>query len=76
MTKLTPASGAPGATVTITGQNLLGAVGVAFNGTAAAIVSDTATKIVTTVPAGARTGTITVRTASGTATSSTTFRVT
>jgi hypothetical protein len=40
----TPASGAAGTTVTITGQNLPGATKVAFDGTPATIVSDTATR--------------------------------
>jgi hypothetical protein len=39
-------------------------------------LSDTATQIVTTVPAGATTGRITVTTTAGTATSSKTFTVT
>ncbi|HEY1919097.1 MAG TPA: IPT/TIG domain-containing protein [Streptosporangiaceae bacterium] len=73
--RFTPASGAAGANVTIVGQNLSGATSVAFDGTAATIVSDTATKIVATVPAGAATGPITVTTPVGTATSSNTFTV-
>jgi IPT/TIG domain len=72
----TPASGAAGTTVTITGQNLAGATAVAFGGTPAAIVSATATQIVTTVPAGAATGPITVTTPAGTATSHGSFTVT
>jgi hypothetical protein len=72
----TPASGAPGTTVTIPGQNLSGATKVAFNGTTATIVSDTAAEIVTKVPAGATTGHISVTTPAGTATSSATFTVT
>lgn len=72
----TPTSGGVGTTVTITGQNLAGATQVAFNGTTAGIVSDTATQIVTVVPAGAATGRITVKTAYGTATSPKSFTVT
>jgi IPT/TIG domain len=60
ITGVTPASGAAGTTVTLTGQNLAGATAVAFGGTPATIVSATATQIVTTVPAGAATGRITV----------------
>jgi streptogramin lyase len=69
-------SGAVGTTVTITGENLGHARKIAFNGTRAAIVSDTATQVVTTVPVGATTGPITVTTQAGTATSTTTFTVT
>jgi streptogramin lyase len=71
----TPASGAAGTTVTITGQNLSGATAVAFDGTTAVIVSDSATQIVTQVPSGAATGPIRVTTAAGTATSATSFTV-
>jgi streptogramin lyase len=71
----TPASGAAGTIVTITGQNL-SATSVAFDGTPATIVSDTATKIVAKVPSGAATGPITVTTPYGTATSDTSFTVT
>jgi hypothetical protein len=49
---------------------------VKFNGTTATITSNTATPIVTAVPAGATTGKITVTTAGGTATSATDFTVT
>jgi streptogramin lyase len=71
-----PRSGAVGTTITITGRNLARAIGVAFHGTPATIVSDTSTKIVVTVPAGATTGHISVTTRAGTATSNGTFRVT
>ena len=69
----TPRSGAPGTTVTINGLNLSGATAVAFNGTAAPILSDSATQVVTQVPAGATGGTITVTTPAGTATSAKPF---
>jgi streptogramin lyase len=72
----TPKSGAVGTKVTITGQNLSGATTVAFNGIAAIIVSNTATRIVTMVTAGATTGRISVTTPAGTATSTGTFTVT
>jgi hypothetical protein len=72
----TPTSGAAGTSVTITGQNLSSATKVAFGGIPAAIVSGTATQIVTAVPVGAATGPITVTTAAGTATSATSFTVT
>jgi hypothetical protein len=73
---VSPRSGAAGTTVTITGRNLAHAIGVAFPGTPATIVSDTATKVVVTVPAGATTGHVSVTTRAGTATSNGTFRVT
>jgi uncharacterized protein (TIGR03437 family) len=62
--------------VTITGQNLSGATKVAFDGTPATIVSDTATQIVAKVPSGAATGRITVTTPVGAATSHAGFTVT
>lgn len=70
----TPTSGATGATVTITGTNFTDASAVAFNAVAAASFSVVnATTISAVVPAGARTGRITVTTPNGTATSSTDF---
>jgi hypothetical protein len=71
----TPASGGVGAGVTITGVNLSGATALSFNGKAAAILTNTATKITTTVPAGATTGTISVTTGGGTAVSVASFKV-
>jgi hypothetical protein len=71
-----PASGAAGAGVTITGTNFSGASAVAFNGTAASYTVSSATKISTTVPLGAASGPIRVTTAGGTATSSRRFTVT
>jgi hypothetical protein len=70
-----PASGAVGAAVTITGLNLAHATAVKFHGVAATITTDSATTITTKVPAGASTGTITVTTAGGVATSPTAFTV-
>lgn len=74
ITSFTPASGEVGAAVTITGTNLANPVSVKFNGVAAAVNSSSSTRIDTNVPAGATTGSITVTTAGGTA-SSTTFTV-
>ena len=65
-----------GTTVTITGQNFTKKSRVSFNGTPAAVVSQTATEIVTTVPGGASDGHITVTTRAGTATSPKIFKVT
>lgn len=72
---ITPTSGTVGTSVTITGTNLSNATAVKFNGTTAAIMSNTATQIVTAVPAGATNGPISVTTAGGTATSSGNFAV-
>lgn len=74
--RFTPTSGAPGAKVTITGKNLAGASQVTFNGTAAAITKDSATRIIVKVPAGATTGKITVVTPAGSVVSSKVFKVT
>jgi hypothetical protein len=76
ITKFGPAKGKVGKKVTITGTNLSGATQVTFNGTPATVITDKATKIVTTVPTGATTGTITVTAPGGTATSAKTFKVT
>ena len=71
----TPTSGASGTTVTLTGAYFTGATAVAFGGTAAAsfsVVSDSS--IGATVGSGA-TGTVTVTTPGGTATSSVSFTI-
>jgi streptogramin lyase len=70
-----PTSGMLGSAVTITGLNLGTATAVSFNGTPAAIVSKTATKVQADVPSGASTGPITVITPAGTAISAKTFKV-
>ncbi len=62
--------------MTITGGNLSHATAVAFNGTQASIFSDTATSVVTVVPAGASSGPITITTPVSTATSRYPFKVT
>ena len=62
--------------MTITGSNLAGASAVKFNGLAATVGSDAATQITATVPNGASTGTISVTTPGGTATSASSFAVT
>ena len=72
----TPGSGAAGASVGIGGLHLTGATSVKFNGVSATFVVNSDTSISTTVPAGATSGTITVTTPSGTATSSGSFTVT
>ena len=61
VTTFSPAQGAVGASVTITGTNLSNVTGVSFNGHASLSVSVlTATSVTATVPAGATTGKITV----------------
>jgi hypothetical protein len=76
ITSFSPASGPVGTTVTITGTSLTGATALTFHGTAATILTDTATQITAKVPTGATTGTIAVTTAGGTGTSATSFTVT
>ena len=77
ITKLVPASGPIGAKVTIDGTNLSSASRVTFsNGVAALIISDSAKKITVDVPSGAVSGRVSVTTAGGSATSSTSFSVT
>jgi Ca2+-binding RTX toxin-like protein len=71
ITSFDPTSGPVGTSVTITGTDLSGATSVTFNGVAATITSNTATEIVTTVPADATTGPIAVTTTGGTATGET-----
>lgn len=71
-----PTSGAPGATVTINGDNFTGVNGVRFNGVAATFSFVNDGRVTATVPSGATTGKITLTTPAGTATSSSNFTVT
>jgi len=76
ITSFTPGSGPVGTSVIITGTNFIAPATVTFNGTAATgVVINSATQITVPVPVGATTGPIAVTTASGTATSSTSFHV-
>ena len=81
VTKLTPATGGVGTSVTLTGTNFTGATAVLFTGaTAATPVSApftviSATSIVTAVPAGAKSGKISVTTPGGTGSSTASFTV-
>jgi IPT/TIG domain len=75
ITSFSPASGPVGAKVKITGTNLAGATKVAFNGKAATITKDSATKIIVKVPSGATTGKIKVTTPEGSVKSATKFTV-
>ena len=72
-----PASGNVGVAVTILGTNLKGATAVSFNGTPAQFTVVSNSAILTTVPAGAKTGTVAVTTPKhGTLNSNVAFRVT
>ncbi|MHB1463351.1 MAG: IPT/TIG domain-containing protein [Armatimonadota bacterium] len=68
-----PTSGNAGVAVTITGTAFTGATSVQFNGTEASFTVDSDTSIIATVPVGAATGRITVKTPSGTAMSAEVF---
>lgn len=59
-----------GSTVTISGTNLLGTTSVSFGGVETTPVSVSATSVTATVPAGANSGPVTVKTPDGNATSS------
>ncbi len=79
VTGLSPASGAVGTRVTITGTGLMDGGGngaVTFNGTPAAIISQSPTSIQVDVPAGATTGPVSVRANGNTVKSSTNFTIT
>jgi molybdate transport system substrate-binding protein len=67
--KVTPAHARVGATVTLTGTNFTGATSVTIQGVPAKFKVVSATKLTLTVPAKAKSGTITVTNPSGTATS-------
>jgi hypothetical protein len=75
VTTFTPASGAVGTTVTITGANFTGTTAVKFNGVQAVFTVDNDGQITTTVPVGATTGKIAVKSAAGTGKSATNFAV-
>jgi len=70
-----PPSGVVGTLVTIAGANFTGVTAVRFNGTVAAYTVVSSTQITATVPAGATSGTVTVTTGGGTATSADSFTV-
>jgi uncharacterized repeat protein (TIGR03803 family) len=70
-----PTSGAVGAAVIILGNNLTGSTSVTFNGTAATFKVVSSTEITTTVPKGATTGLVKVKTPKGTLASNVSFRV-
>lgn len=77
VSSLAPASGAVGTQVTITGSGFLGATQVTFGGVkATSYTVNSGTGITATVPTGAVTGKIAVKTAGGSAASHTVFTVT
>lgn len=76
ITSFTPATGAVGISVTLTGTGFTGASVVAFNGTNGSFTVNSDTQITATVPSGATTGAITVIAPGGLATSSSNFTVT
>ena len=75
ITGFSPASGAVGTTVTITGSGFIGVTAVAFNGVSASYTVNSSTAISASVPAAATSGTISVSTNLGTGTSSSAFTV-
>lgn len=70
-----PMRSGPGTNVTIDGINLGGATAVAFNGVSASFTVNSATQITALVPENASTGSITVTTPGGLATSASAFTV-
>src|SRR5262249_26054555 len=75
ITDVNPTSGGGGRSVTLPGTKFNGATRVEFNGVSAVFAVDSATRISTTVPAGATTGRVKVTTPAGTAISPTDFVV-
>lgn len=73
--KTSPTLGPVGESVIILGTNLTGATSVTFNGASAAFTVVSATEITTTVPSGATSGKVKVKTPSGTLTSNLPFAV-
>jgi gliding motility-associated-like protein len=76
ISSFTPALGAPGTLVNITGTNLANTTGVTIGGTPVLILSNTATSLVAMVAPGTPTGLISVTAASATANGTGTFTVT
>ena len=75
ISSFTPTSGAIGSSVTISGNNFIGATSVNFNGTSASFSVDANSQITATVPVGATTGKISVTNADGTGQSVSDFTV-
>jgi hypothetical protein len=75
LTSWTPEFGSTGTSVTISGTAFTGATKVTFDGVAASVGSVSYSSLTTSVPSGAKTGTLAVTTSSGTGTSVETFSV-
>ena len=75
ITALVPTSGPVGSVVTLIGGGFTGATAVAFAGHGARFIVNSDTQITTTVPAGARSGPLSVATPGGLATSAASFTV-
>ncbi len=75
ISSFSPTSGAVGTAVTITGSGFTGVTGVGFNGSSASYTVSSATTINVTVPTSATSGSISVSTDHGTATSASAFTV-
>ncbi len=73
--KLIPTTGGVGAPVGVFGQGFTGATKVSFAGVAATFTVVSDTYLTTTVPSGAKTGVVTVKTPTGTLKSNPKFRV-
>ena len=75
ISSFSPSSGSPGTAVTISGSGFTGVNGVKFNNTSATFNFVSDAQVMTTVPAGATSGKVTVTTNAGTATSASNFTV-
>jgi PKD repeat protein len=75
ISSFTPTSGPVGTSVDILGTSFTGTSAVTFNGTPASFTFNSDSELHATVPSGATTGPIAVTTASGTATSASSFTV-
>lgn len=76
ITGFSPANGATGTNVVISGTNFSSASSVTFNGASATFSVDSAVQITATVPGNATSGQLSVKTPSGTAISANSFTVT
>jgi len=73
--KTVPTAGQVGSAIVILGTNLTDATGVSFKGKAAAFTVVSSSEIATTVPTGAKTGSVTVTTPASTLKSNVPFQV-